>query len=109
MNSVNPIKNMSPNIVNCLVNVSEKAANIARIMRQHEYLFSLLVQEKSIDESNSERFVHDYKTLADVLIQQTIRHDIGVVVRIVGFKFMYLFKSLTMFFFSNVKFSFLSC
>lgn len=69
---------MSPNIVNCLVNVSEKAANIARVMRQHDYLFSLLVQEKSIDESNSERFVHDYKTLADVLIQQTVRHDIGV-------------------------------
>lgn len=69
---------MSPNIVNCLVNVSEKAANIARLMRQHDYLFSLLVQEKSIDESNSERFVHDYKTLADVLIQQTVRHDIGV-------------------------------
>lgn len=74
---------MSPNIVNCLVNVSEKAANIARLMRQHDYLFSLLVQEKSIDESNSERFVHDYKTLADVLIQETIRHDIGVSVRII--------------------------
>lgn len=72
---------MSPNIVNCLVNVSEKAANIARLMRQHDYLFSLLVQEKSIDESNSDRFVHDYKTLADVLIQQTVRHDIGVSVR----------------------------
>lgn len=81
---------MSPNIVNCLINVSEKAANIARLMRQHDYLFSLLVQEKSIDESNSERFVHDYKTLADVLIQQTVRHDIGVSVCII-YKFVWKF------------------
>lgn len=85
---------MSPNIVNCLVNVSEKAANIARLMRQHDYLFSLLVQEKSIDESNSERFVHDYKTLADVLIQQTVRHDIGVSVRNFGDNFLFFFSKI---------------
>lgn len=65
-----------PNILAALVNVSEKAANIARIFRQNEHLLELLVQEKSADEANP-RFVHDYKTLADVLIQETIRHDIG--------------------------------
>lgn len=70
---------MVKNILDALINVSEKAANIARAFRQNEHLFSLLVQEKSIDESNP-RFVHDYKTLADVLIQETIRHDIGAIV-----------------------------
>lgn len=59
-----------------LINASEKAANIARICRQNEELFSLLIEEKSGSEKN-ERFVHDFKTLADVIIQQTIKHDVG--------------------------------
>lgn len=70
---------MANNILEVLINVSEKAANIARSFRQNEHLFSLLVQEKSMDESNP-RFVRDYKTLADVLIQETIRHDVGLLV-----------------------------
>lgn len=72
---------MVNNILEALINVSEKAANIARVFRQNEHLFSLLVQEKSAEESNP-RFVHDYKTLADVLIQETIRYDIGISVSI---------------------------
>lgn len=72
---------MACNILEVLINASEKAANIARTFRQNEHLFSLLVQEKSIDEANP-RFVKDYKTLADVLIQEMIRHDVGVLVRI---------------------------
>lgn len=68
---------MGKNILEALIDVSEKAANVARVFRQNEHLFELLVQEKSTDEANP-RFVHDYKTLADVLIQETIRHDIGV-------------------------------
>ncbi|KRT83983.1 hypothetical protein AMK59_882, partial [Oryctes borbonicus] len=59
-----------------LIVVSEKAANIARICRQDRHLFELLVQEKSQSEANP-RFVQDFKTLADVLIQETIKHDVG--------------------------------
>lgn len=72
-----------PNILAALVRVSEKAARIARSFRQDEHLFALLVQEKTAEEgANAGRFVHDYKTLADVLIQETIRHDIGAAVSI---------------------------
>lgn len=67
---------MVKNIVEALVHASEKAANIARLCRQNEHLFPLLVAEKPIEESNP-RFVKDFKTLADVLIQQTIRYDVG--------------------------------
>lgn len=59
-----------------LVHASEKAANIARLCRCNEHLFPLLVQEKPIEETNP-RFIKDFKTLADVLIQQTIRYDVG--------------------------------
>lgn len=75
---------MVKNIMEALVNVSEKAANIARVCRRNEHLFSLLVQEKAPEESNP-RFVKDFKTLADVLIQETIRHDIGNLVSRIDF------------------------
>ncbi|XP_012283453.1 inositol polyphosphate 1-phosphatase isoform X2 [Orussus abietinus] len=64
-------------LLQLLLQVSEKAANIARTCRQNETLFKLLVQEKSEEEKNP-RFFHDFKTLADVLIQETIKHDIGL-------------------------------
>lgn len=67
---------MVKNIMEALINVSEKAANIARVCRQNEHLFALLIQEKSSEESNS-RFVKDFKTLADVLIQETIRFEVA--------------------------------
>lgn len=73
---------MVNSILEALVNVSEKAANIARAFRQDEHLFGLLVQEKSTEEGGNPRFVHDYKTLADVLIQEAIRHDIGLAVSV---------------------------
>ncbi|XP_068081847.1 inositol polyphosphate 1-phosphatase isoform X2 [Anabrus simplex] len=63
-------------LLESLIQVSEKAANIARVCRQNEHLFKLLIQEKSEEEKNP-RFVEDFKTLADVLIQETIKHDIG--------------------------------
>ncbi|GAB0092445.1 inositol polyphosphate 1-phosphatase [Sergentomyia squamirostris] len=63
-------------LVRALVNVSEKAANLARLCRANEDIFKLLVQEKTKDEANP-RFVRDFKTLADVLIQEMVRHDIG--------------------------------
>lgn len=75
---------MVNSILEALVNVSEKAANIARAFRQDEHLFGLLVQEKSSEEGGNPRFVHDYKTLADVLIQEAIRHDIGLAVSAVS-------------------------
>lgn len=67
---------MERNVLNAFIQSSEKAANIARACRQNAHLFELLVQEKIDDEKNP-RFVHDFKTLADVLIQETIKHDIG--------------------------------
>lgn len=63
-------------LLESLIVASEKAANIARICRQEECLFNLLIQEKNSDEANP-RFVQDFKTLADVLIQETVKHDIG--------------------------------
>ncbi|XP_063977711.1 inositol polyphosphate 1-phosphatase [Diachasmimorpha longicaudata] len=67
----------SVRLLGALLKASEKAANIARACRQNETLFQLLIQEKSEEEKNP-RFFHDFKTLADVLIQETIRHDIGL-------------------------------
>ncbi|XP_055851090.1 inositol polyphosphate 1-phosphatase [Episyrphus balteatus] len=67
---------MSKNLLKSLINVTERAANIARACRANADLLALLIQEKSSDEANP-RFVHDFKTLADVLIQETVRHYIG--------------------------------
>ncbi|XP_053981958.1 inositol polyphosphate 1-phosphatase [Hylaeus anthracinus] len=64
-------------LLSILLKVSEKAANIARACRQNDALFKLLVQEKSEEEKNP-RFFQDFKTLADVLIQETIRHDLEI-------------------------------
>ncbi|MBN3305659.1 INPP phosphatase, partial [Amia calva] len=63
-------------LMSALVQASEKAANIARACRQEEALFSLLIEEKKEGEKNK-KFVTDFKTLADVLVQEVIKHDIG--------------------------------
>jgi len=55
---------------------SEKAASIARACRKEDDLFQLLVEEKKGDDKNP-KYSHDFKTLADVLIQETVRHDLG--------------------------------
>ncbi|XP_067843835.1 inositol polyphosphate 1-phosphatase-like [Heptranchias perlo] len=62
--------------LNAIVHASEKSANIARACKQEETLFQLLVQEKKGDEKNK-KFVSDFKTLADVLVQEVIKHDMG--------------------------------
>lgn len=62
--------------------VSEKAANIARAIRQEEHLLSLLIQEKKDSEKNP-RFAHDFKTLADVLVQEVVKHDLGKEVKLI--------------------------
>ncbi|KAM3917066.1 inositol polyphosphate 1-phosphatase [Leptodactylus fuscus] len=59
-----------------LLRVSEKAACIARACRQEETLFQLLIEEKKEDEKNK-KFLTDFKTLADVLVQEVIKHDLG--------------------------------
>ncbi|KAM3838187.1 inositol polyphosphate 1-phosphatase-like [Diretmus argenteus] len=63
-------------LLRLLLQVAEKAANVARVCRQEAPLFQLLVQEKTGDDKNK-KFVQDFKTLADVVIQEMIRHDVG--------------------------------
>lgn len=63
-------------LLQSLIAVSEKASNIARACRTKKELFSLLVQEKAEKDANP-RFIQDFKTLADVLIQETVRHELG--------------------------------
>lgn len=72
---------MCTRLLKALAIASEKAANVARLVRQDEHLFELLVQEKTGDSANA-RFVRDFKTLADVLIQEMVRHDISTLVSI---------------------------
>lgn len=63
-------------LLKLLLRVAEKAANVARVCRQEAPLFQLLVQEKTGDDKNK-TFVQDFKTLADVVIQEMIRHNVG--------------------------------
>lgn len=63
-------------LLQALVGVSEKAADIARLCRREQPLFQLLVAEKTGPDRNR-RFLQDFKTLADVLIQEVIKHDLG--------------------------------
>ncbi|NWS65091.1 INPP phosphatase, partial [Chunga burmeisteri] len=63
-------------LLQALVGASEKAAHIARLCRREDPLFQLLVAEKTGDDRNR-RFLQDFKTLADVLIQEVIKHDLG--------------------------------
>ncbi|XP_064494878.1 inositol polyphosphate 1-phosphatase isoform X2 [Pseudopipra pipra] len=63
-------------LLQALVGVSEKAAELARLCRREEPLFQLLVAEKTGPDRNR-RFLQDFKTLADVLIQEVIKHDLG--------------------------------
>ncbi len=67
-----------------LIDVSEKASVIARKIRSEHALFDLLVEEKT-GESKNKRFIQDFKTLADVLVQETVRHDVGAKVGSVVF------------------------
>ena len=62
-------------LMQVLLQASEKSAKIARAWRCQEELFELMVEEKEEKEKNN-RFVHDFKTLADVLVQEVVRHDV---------------------------------
>ncbi|XP_059812336.1 inositol polyphosphate 1-phosphatase [Hypanus sabinus] len=63
-------------LLTALICASEKSANIARACKREDALFQLLIEEKKGPEKNK-KFVQDFKTLADVIIQQVIKHDIG--------------------------------
>ncbi|CAH1239080.1 INPP1 [Branchiostoma lanceolatum] len=63
-------------ILTSLIRVSEKAAHLAQTVRSEHALFELLVEEKTGTAKNK-RFQQDFKTLADVLIQEMIKHDLG--------------------------------
>ncbi|CAF1275616.1 unnamed protein product [Adineta steineri] len=57
---------------------SEKAACIARYIRFMNTNFNDMVQEKQLD-ANHQYLNADYKTLADVIIQEVIKRDLGFV------------------------------
>ena len=60
-------------LLRVLLQVSEKSAQIARAWRCQEELFGLMVEEKTEKEKN-QRFVRDFKTLADVLVQEVVKY-----------------------------------
>jgi len=62
--------------VKSLISSCQKANNIAVCCRREPELLSLLTQEKVGGEKNS-KFDHDFKTLADVLIQETVRFELS--------------------------------
>ena len=62
-------------LLDTLVQASEKSACIARAWRCQNDLFHLLVEEK-VGEAKNERFVRDFKTLADVLVQEVVKYDV---------------------------------
>lgn len=64
-------------LLRALVRYSEKAASIARALRKEDGVFHHLVEEKAEHEKNK-KFSKDMKTLADVLIQEGFKHDIGL-------------------------------
>jgi inositol polyphosphate 1-phosphatase len=62
--------------VNLLICLSEKGAALARLIRREKGLFQLLIEEKT-GAAKNKRFEVDFMTLADVLIQETVRYFIG--------------------------------
>lgn len=56
-----------------LVSISERSATISRLCRS-DGLFELLIQEKTSDKGKNPRFRHDFKTFADVLIQEVAKY-----------------------------------
>ena len=62
-------------LLETLLQASEKAARIARAWRCQNELFHLLVEEK-VGQAKNDRFVRDFKTLADVLVQEVVKCDV---------------------------------
>ena len=70
-------------LVQVTLDFSEKAAVIAQSIREDDQLFQLLVEEKT-GATKNERFTQDFKTLADVVIQQLLCHQIKEKVNIIN-------------------------
>ena len=65
-----------------LIAISEISADISRLCRtKNNGLFNLLIQEKT-NESKNPRFIQDYKTFADVLIQEVAKYYLETKVRL---------------------------
>ena len=64
--------NMADSLMKCLIEAGYKATRIASTIRKDEKLFDILVQQKSILPNSRV----DFKTLADVLIQQVVIHTV---------------------------------
>ncbi|CAH8462399.1 unnamed protein product [Heterobilharzia americana] len=74
MNNTDPL---CVQLLKSLVLCSEKAAVIARLIKQQTGLFQTLIQVKDSAEANL-RFSVDVKTLTDVLIQEVVKYDLGL-------------------------------
>ena len=59
-------------LIQCLLDLSEQSANLARLIREDKDLFQLLIASKD-QRANGEP---DFKTLADVLIQSTFKYGV---------------------------------
>ena len=62
-------------LTHSIIVASERAARLARVIRKEDELFQLLVEEKT--EGKNERFLNDFKTLTDVLVQESVRRELG--------------------------------
>lgn len=91
-------------LLRLLLQVAEKAANVARVCRREAPLFQLLVQEKTGDDKNK-KFVQDFKTLADVVIQEMIRHDVGAQVSVTAVSRQRIVWWIVIIFFPRLVFS----
>lgn len=61
-------------LVQILVFISDKCGQLGRRCRLHnESLFDMLIQEK-VEQVKNPRFEQDFKTFADVLIQEVAKH-----------------------------------
>ena len=64
---------MAERLLTCLLRAGAKASQIAYQCRAEKALFSILVQEKETQRNDW----LDFKTLADVFIQQVIKTEIS--------------------------------
>lgn len=63
-------------VLQLFLEVAAKASEIASVVRKEKALLDLLIEEKP-DIQKNHQFFQDFKTLADVLIQETVRHFIN--------------------------------
>ncbi|EDV26661.1 uncharacterized protein TRIADDRAFT_22251 [Trichoplax adhaerens] len=68
---------MVSDFMNIIINCAEKAAVLARVVRSEAIMLKLLIEEKTDKNCKNDRFVHDFKTLVDVLIQEMVKHEIA--------------------------------